>query len=288
MALHREDVVRAAIGLLDEVGLDGFTTRALTQRLGVQRGALYWHVRSKRELLGAIAGEIMAEAFAADPAAEGDGETVTAPIGAAGDGPGGDGAAGDGPGGVGGDGPGGAADGWVGPAASFAHRTRRAMLAHRDGARLVAGYLPMTDAILEATERGLALMRAAGLPLARAAYFGDTVASYVTGFVLQEQATPDAEPAGAEASPEGLDLNRYPNLRAWQAQRPADGDAAFAAGLSLIIGGLRAELNGPRAEPNGPRAEPNGPQVDPRAEPNGWQVDPRAEPNGPRAGRDES
>ena len=59
MALHREDVIRAAVDLLDEVGLDRLTTRALTTRLGVQPGALYWHVRSKSELLSAIADEIM-------------------------------------------------------------------------------------------------------------------------------------------------------------------------------------------------------------------------------------
>ena len=40
--LDLDQVVQAAITLLDEVGLDGLTTRALATRLGVQSPALYW------------------------------------------------------------------------------------------------------------------------------------------------------------------------------------------------------------------------------------------------------
>ena len=207
MALHREDVVRTAVELLDEVGLDRLTTRALTTRLGVQPGALYWHVRSKRELLTAIADEIMREAFTEPAPPAGQDRR--------------------------------AAD-WAGRTAEFAHRMRRAMLAHRDGARLVAGHMSMNATTLAASEQGLALMRAAGLSLARAAYFGNTVTSYVTGYVLQEQAAPS--PGSAASGPPDPALDAYPNLLEWQARRPADPDLAFTAGLSLIIQGLRSEL----------------------------------------------
>ncbi len=193
MVLRRGDVIRAGLELLDEAGLDKLTTRALTQRLGVQPGALYWHVRSKRELLTAIADEIMAEAFA-EPALP-------------------------------------AAD-WREQVTESAHRLRRAMLAHRDGARLIAGHVSMTPHTLDGAERGLSLMRAAGLPLPQAAYFGHAVTSYVLGFVLQEQAVapqPETVP--------GLDPCRYPNLAAWQSMRPSSADEAFAAGLSMLTGG---------------------------------------------------
>ena len=214
MALHREDVIRAAVELLDEVGLDRLTTRALTNRLGVQPGALYWHVRSKGELLTAIADEIMREVFAED--VEGDPE---------------------------------AAD-WAGQTTAFAHRLRRALLAHRDGARVVVGHLSLSGAAVEAAEQGLALMRAAGLGLAQAAYFGDTVTSYVTGFVLQEQAAaPAPSVSGASAPapsvsgpPLEIEPERYPNLWEWQVLQPASRDRAFAAGLAFIVNGLRSEL----------------------------------------------
>lgn len=59
--LTRDDVVRAALATLDEVGLDALTTRRVAQRLGVKSPSLYWHVRDKAELLSLIADAICAE-----------------------------------------------------------------------------------------------------------------------------------------------------------------------------------------------------------------------------------
>jgi TetR/AcrR family tetracycline transcriptional repressor len=60
--ITRERLVYAALALLDEVGLDGLTTRRLAQTLEVQSPSLYWHVRDKDQLLlllaDAICGEI--------------------------------------------------------------------------------------------------------------------------------------------------------------------------------------------------------------------------------------
>ncbi|MER7849418.1 TetR/AcrR family transcriptional regulator C-terminal domain-containing protein [Kitasatospora sp. NPDC096077] len=205
MALHRDDVVAAALDLLDEVGLDRLTTRALTERLGVAPGALYWHVRSKRELLGAMADAVVAPAFAAAPV------------------------------------PGGQA-GWAARTEAFAHRLRAALLGRRDGARLVSGYLAPGAATLGAVEEGLALMRAEGLALAQAAVLGHAVTSYVIGFVLQEQAA-RAEDGGGGGGP-GFDPGRYPNLLQWQAEqaRQAGPGAPFDAGLALLTAGLAAGL----------------------------------------------
>ncbi|HIF4670475.1 TPA: TetR family transcriptional regulator, partial [Escherichia coli] len=46
--LQPNTVIRAALDLLNEVGVDGLTTRKLAERLGVQQPALYWHFRNKR------------------------------------------------------------------------------------------------------------------------------------------------------------------------------------------------------------------------------------------------
>lgn len=205
MPLRRETVVDAALALLDEVGLDALTTRALTDRLGVRPGALYWHVRDKRELLTAVAERIMDEVFA-DPGA-----------------PGGD---------------------WADEVAAFAHTLRSALLRHRDGARLVATRTPMGPGALRAAEEGLARMRAAGVPLELAAHFGDTLTSYVTGFALQEQAAVPATPEAAAHFP-APDPAAYPQLTAWAgAGAVPDRDAAFRTGVALITGGLRAALAG--------------------------------------------
>jgi len=59
--LDQEQVVRAAITLLDEVGLDDLTMRRLAERLGVKAAALYRHVRNKEELLSLLGDEISGE-----------------------------------------------------------------------------------------------------------------------------------------------------------------------------------------------------------------------------------
>jgi AcrR family transcriptional regulator len=57
----RDQVVREALSLLDEVGFDGLTTRRLAERLGIQSPSLYNHVRDKQELLTLMANAICQE-----------------------------------------------------------------------------------------------------------------------------------------------------------------------------------------------------------------------------------
>ena len=59
--LSRETVIRAALDLLNEVGVDGLSTRRLAERLGVQQPALYWHFKNKRELLDALSRQMLVE-----------------------------------------------------------------------------------------------------------------------------------------------------------------------------------------------------------------------------------
>src|SRR6266566_208374 len=54
--LNREQVVNAAIDLLDSEGLEGLNMRALGKRLGSAATAVYWHVGSKDNLI-ALAGD---------------------------------------------------------------------------------------------------------------------------------------------------------------------------------------------------------------------------------------
>lgn len=46
--LDRETIISAALDLLNEVGMEGLTTRKLAQKLGVEQPTLYWHVKNKR------------------------------------------------------------------------------------------------------------------------------------------------------------------------------------------------------------------------------------------------
>jgi AcrR family transcriptional regulator len=54
--LSRDQIVKAAIELLDDEGLEGLNMRALGRRLGSAATAVYWHVGSKDNLI-ALAGD---------------------------------------------------------------------------------------------------------------------------------------------------------------------------------------------------------------------------------------
>jgi AcrR family transcriptional regulator len=49
--LTADQIVRAAIALLDEEGLDGLNMRSLGKRLGSAATAIYWHIKTKDELV---------------------------------------------------------------------------------------------------------------------------------------------------------------------------------------------------------------------------------------------
>jgi TetR/AcrR family tetracycline transcriptional repressor len=59
--LDQAQVVRAALALLDDVGLDELTMRRLAEYLGVKAASLYRHVHNKDELLALLGDEISSE-----------------------------------------------------------------------------------------------------------------------------------------------------------------------------------------------------------------------------------
>lgn len=58
----RDDVVAAALRILDERGLPDLTMRHLAAELDVQASALYWHFANKQTLLARIADQIVSRA----------------------------------------------------------------------------------------------------------------------------------------------------------------------------------------------------------------------------------
>jgi len=150
MALTRDAVVTAALALLDARGLEAVTMRSLAQSAGVTASTLYWHIRDKDELREALADQIMAPALEALPPLE--------PISDDRE--------------------------WL-FAASRA--LRAALLAHRDGARVVAeardslGRGDFSNAAMTAlVARGVALGEARIRVLA--------AERFTVGYVLEEQA----------------------------------------------------------------------------------------------------
>lgn len=67
MAYDVHGIAKAALRLLDKVGLDGLTTRRLADALGIEGPALYHHFENKAELLGEMATVLLRESLDKTP-----------------------------------------------------------------------------------------------------------------------------------------------------------------------------------------------------------------------------
>jgi AcrR family transcriptional regulator len=76
--LTREQIINAALDLLDSDGLEGLNMRALGRRLGSAATAVYWHVGSKENLLALAADQAWNEITLPDLAATGWRDAATA------------------------------------------------------------------------------------------------------------------------------------------------------------------------------------------------------------------
>lgn len=66
-SLSREQIVRAAMEILDEEGLDGLSMRRLGTKLDAGATSLYWHVAHKDELLELVVDEVLGEVYVPEP-----------------------------------------------------------------------------------------------------------------------------------------------------------------------------------------------------------------------------
>jgi TetR/AcrR family transcriptional regulator, tetracycline repressor protein len=217
MALTQEQVVKRAVELLAEAGLEALTLRRLATELGVSAPTLYWHVRDKRELL-----ELMAQALVA----RADPTTSPAP-----------------------------GQPWWAWLAERARRQFRALSSHRDAALVVAGNHP-TQASLAEVEEALGSLVTVGFPPAEALGVVLSIGNYVIGCAVERQ-TEDAAPSADPDRHPRLQAQALPNLRAAIADSagpgPWAGDAGFEYGLGLLLDGVRARhaalLNAPPGHP---------------------------------------
>ncbi len=146
--INRQQIVDEALALLDEVGLDGFSTRRLAQRLGVEQPTLYWHFKRKEDLLTAMA------------------EATLEPHGAA---------ALPEPG-----------DDWQEWFLENYRSFRQMLLRHRDGARLHAGTFPSAEG-LDRLIRKFAFLTDSGLPEQDAQMAMLAASRFAVGSALEEQ-----------------------------------------------------------------------------------------------------
>jgi TetR/AcrR family transcriptional regulator, tetracycline repressor protein len=158
--INRQLVIAEALELLDEVGLDGVSTRRLAQRLGVEQPALYWHFKGKEALLAAMAEQAMAP-------------LTTAPLPVP-------------------------DDDWKEWFLRNYREFRRTLLLHRDGARLHAGTFP-SGGDLDLLLAKIAFLSDQGIPAVDAQAAMMAAGQLTIGNALEAQAAAGDIPAGLDA-----------------------------------------------------------------------------------------
>lgn len=202
MKVDRRRILETALELLNEVGVDALSTRAIADRLGVRQPALYWHFKNKQALLDALNGEILARASdARTPRA---GET------------------------------------WQDFLRRNARSFRAALLSYRDGARVHAGTEAAPDD-LDHVEAQILHLTTAGFSPGQALQLFVAVSRFVVGCVLEEQASPitgSAQQARLDEAARAYPAL----AEAIADYRRSDHAGLFERGLDLIVRGAEAEL----------------------------------------------
>jgi len=202
MALTRRQIEDAAMEILRSYGLADLSMRRLARDLGVQPGALYWHVKNKQELLGVLAGQILAAVPEPDGGRpdglddQASGAVGTPEAGSSGDG--------------------------RGSVRQLALDIRSALLSVRDGADVVSLAQAMTPETLPAINTLRRLLERGGLSAQHAAWGARTLTHCILGSVAEEQTHADLAAAGL--LPEGAERN--------------NDDEAFLFGVDAVLAGL--------------------------------------------------
>ncbi|MGH9690255.1 MAG: TetR/AcrR family transcriptional regulator C-terminal domain-containing protein [Candidatus Acidiferrales bacterium] len=209
MSLERTDVVRTALRLLDEVGLDGLTVRKLASELGVQAPALYWHFKNKQELLDEMATAVFADGVHEFGEA---GESVT----------------------------------WDDWATEYGKHLRRMLLRYRDGARMFSGRYMTDNTLFASMESALRKFTGAGFSLPDAASGLLTIYSYAVGFTIEEQAVyPQPgernEQYDLNKRAERIDREKVPLALAVGEVAFTRFEERFEQGLQTIIAGIKSK-----------------------------------------------
>lgn len=148
--LTRAVIIEAAFEVLDRVGIDGLTVRALAAQLGVKAPALYWHLDSKQDLLDEMGTEVTRRIRRSlDVAAE------NASLAEA--------------------------------LRAYAIAVREEYLRHRDGARTFSGTRLTDPDLLRSQERTLARWVAQGHSVEQVSDAFAITTAFVVGFVIEEQ-----------------------------------------------------------------------------------------------------
>jgi AcrR family transcriptional regulator len=210
MPLQREDVTRAALRLLDEVGLDRLTMRRLASYLNIQVASLYWHFTNKQELLNSMAAVIVADALADLRPPEPDQD-------------------------------------WAAWLAGYARLLRRMALGHRDGTRALAEADLFTSPFFASVDLAAQVLHVAGFGARQALVSVMMILNYVVGdaFYLQANASLQGSERAAGVRHHFSEAGHFPTLArlVGEVDMPfAPNEAWFEEGLQRLLDGMRVGL----------------------------------------------
>ncbi|UFR02715.1 TetR/AcrR family transcriptional regulator C-terminal domain-containing protein [Streptomyces sp. Go40/10] len=203
--LDRKRVAGTALRLLNEVGLEGLTLRAIARELDVKAPALYWHFKDKQALLDEMATEMyrrMLAGTALDPA-----------------------------------------DTWQERLLKTNRGLRAALLGYRDGAKVFSGSRFTGTEHAPALEANLRLLTAAGFTLAQAVDAGRTATMYTLGFVTEEQGVRPLggeHREGFDMEERARRLAGFPLAAEAGTLLFDDYDRQFEEGLAVVVAGVGA------------------------------------------------
>jgi TetR/AcrR family tetracycline transcriptional repressor len=215
--IQPDAVIKAALEILDAEGLENVTLRRLAAKLNVQAPALYWHFKDKSDITDDMAQAILKNAGL---------DSITPPEDI---------------------------NNWDVWLAELMHQLRNALIAHRDGGRVVAGATfgraYTLEKIVVSTSK---VLEKAGFDRLHANIATGTAIDYVWGFVIEEQvgmappaflsavAQPGENPVFQNASEEHAYLSSV-----MDEYHKTTATKIFDWGLQAIIAGLKSSLKRP-------------------------------------------
>ncbi|MFI5640992.1 TetR/AcrR family transcriptional regulator C-terminal domain-containing protein [Streptomyces goshikiensis] len=203
--LDKKQVVETALRLLNEVGLDGLTLRAIAKELNVQAPALYWHFKNKQALLDEMATEMYRRMAAG----------AQLPPGAT----------------------------WQERLLSAQRDLRRALLGYRDGAKVFSGSRFTGTEHAVALETTLRACVEAGFEFSQAVRALSTAFLFTLGHVTEEQGVqplPGERREGFDVEERAARMADFPLAAAAGADLFQGFEEGFEEGVRLVIAGIEA------------------------------------------------
>lgn len=194
-------IISAALELLDEAGLNNLSLRKLADKLDLRAPALYWYFKNKEVLIDYMAEAILRKEFQEIHPCTSDEQ-------------------------------------WQEWLIVLCHRLRKAMMSHRDGARIIAGArLDRTITLMKIFEVSLQSLIHAGIDFQRASLIITTAICFVFGNSIEQQSSPSQEEL---ASVDFQSLHKhYPFMARWVhgscEKTLMESDDFFDSALRLII-----------------------------------------------------